>query len=291
MTGVNDPVEDLTDPPGRRPGPSVAVVTGASSGIGLAAAEELARQGWQVTLVGRDEARLAAAVRQVRAVASHPVVGHRSDFARLDDVRALAADLKAAHPHLDLLANNAGGTVPRRARTVDGFEMTIQTNHLAGFLLSHELRENLRGGRIINTASAAHMQGRLDPANLNCDGSPYVPLIRYGSAKQANILFAAEAARRWPDILSTSYHPGIVRTRFGSASPLYRIFYQLMPGLRTPKRGARTLVWLAEADRGGIVNGGYYLDERLARASARATDPAIAAKLWEVSQSAVGLTG
>jgi NAD(P)-dependent dehydrogenase (short-subunit alcohol dehydrogenase family) len=132
MTGVNDPVEDLTD----EPSPSVAIVTGASSGIGLAAAEELARRGWAVTLVGRDQQRLDVAVQTVRASARQPVTSHRCDFANLDDVRALAATLKAEHPRIDLLANNAGGTVPRRMTTVDGFEATIQTNHLAGFLLS-----------------------------------------------------------------------------------------------------------------------------------------------------------
>jgi daunorubicin C-13 ketoreductase len=281
MTGVNDPVEDLTGQA------RVVVVTGASSGIGLAAALELARQGWAVTLVGRDRQRLDSAVRRVEAVASRPVSGHRADYTHFDSVRELADALRKAHPRIDVLANNAGGTVHQHRRTADGFEETIQTNHLASFLLSLELRENLRGGRIINTSSAAHGQGRLDPDNLNGDGQRYVPIMRYGSGKQANILFAAEAARRWPDIQSTSYHPGVVRTRFGSDSPLYRLFYKYAPGLRTPEKGADTMVWLASADRSQIVNGGYYVDRKLARASSRATDPQTAAKLWDVSLNAV----
>jgi NAD(P)-dependent dehydrogenase (short-subunit alcohol dehydrogenase family) len=284
MTGENDPVEDLTEVSQ----PSVAVITGASSGIGLAAAEEMARRGWTLALVGRDATRLDEAVRRARALGKQPVTGYRCDYARLDDVRELAAALKAAHPHIDVLANNAGGRVDQRSITTDGFEATIQTNHLAGFLLTLLLRENVRGGRVINTASAVHAQGRLDPANLNGDGR-YAPMMRYGAGKQANVLFAVEAARRWPDIQSSAFHPGVVRTRFGNDSALYRIFYKTMPGLRTPAKGADTLVWLANADRSAVTSGAYYVDRRQVTPSSRATDPDTAAKLWEASLAAVGL--
>jgi NAD(P)-dependent dehydrogenase (short-subunit alcohol dehydrogenase family) len=284
MTGENDAVEDLTGASRA----SVAVITGASSGIGLAAAEELARRGWAVALVGRDAGRLDEAFRRVEALAKQPVTSYRCDFARLDDVRDLAAKVQAAHPRIDVLANNAGGSVHRRSMTVDGFESTIQTNHLAGFLITLQLRENLRGGRVINTSSAAHAQGRLDPDNLN-GGGRYVPILRYGAAKQANVLFAVEAARRWPDIQSTAFHPGVVRTRFGNDSALYRFFYKATPGLRTPAEGADTLVWLATVDRSAVTSGGYYLDRRAATPSMRATNPATAARLWEVSLAAVGL--
>src|SRR5262249_1411223 len=149
--------------------------------------------------------------------------------------------------------------------------------HLAGFLLTLQLRENLRDGRVINTSSAAHAQGRLDPDNLNGDGR-YVPILRYGAAKQANILFAVEAARQGPDIQSTAFHPGGVRTRLGNDSALYRLFYRAMPGLRTPSKGAETLVWLATVDRSAVTSGRYYLDRRAVTPSKRATDPATAAR-------------
>jgi len=275
------------------PGRLVAVVTGASSGIGLAAAEELARRGWVVAVVGRDEARLAEATARVRAAAGATgkadVTAYQCNFAILDEVRALAERLRAEHPRIDLLANNAGGAFSRRKTTVDGFELTIQVNHLAHFLLSNLLRDRLGGARIVNTSSGAHNSGRLDPSDLSSTRVGYRTFSVYGSAKQANILFAAEAARRWPEIVSTSYHPGVVRTRFGNDSRIVATFYRVMPGLRTPAKGAETLVWLATAEADGIVNGGYYLDRKLVRPAAKAADPQLASRLWEASLAAVAL--
>lgn len=282
MTSENRPVEDLTGIP-------VAVVTGASSGIGLAAATELGRRGWHVALLGRHADRLAAALDEVRAVAAVPPQSYRCDFGSLTQVREVAHVLRERYPRVALLANNAGGNVPRRSSTVDGFEETIQSNHLAHFLLSHELRERLRDGRIINTSSMAHAQGRLDPSDLNSTTQTYISLQIYGSAKQANILFTVEATKRWPDIISTAYHPGIVRTRFGHENPLYSIFYRWAPGLRSPQRGARTLVWLATVDRSELTPGGYYMDEQLRRPQSKATDPVLASALWEASAKAVGV--
>jgi NAD(P)-dependent dehydrogenase (short-subunit alcohol dehydrogenase family) len=199
----------------------------------------------------------------------------------------LAVELRRAYPRIDVLANNAGGVMPGRS-TVDGFGATMQTNHLAHFLLSHELRDALRGGRIINTASDAHTSGRLDPADPWKMGS-LMPMGDYGNAKQANILFTVEAARRWPEIVSTAFHPGVVRTNFGSSNIVIGTFFKLWPFLRTPEKGAQTLVWLATTDPSGIRSGGYYQDMREIRPNARATDPNTARMLWESSLTAVGL--
>jgi NAD(P)-dependent dehydrogenase (short-subunit alcohol dehydrogenase family) len=263
-------------------------VTGASAGIGLAAAAELARRGWTVTLVGRDQRRLDEALAQVRAAGPASATAERCDFAEFAQVRALAATLRDRHSSIDLLANNAGGTSANRQHTVDGFERTIQTNHLAPFLLSHLMRDRLAGGRIVNTASAAHRAGTLDPTDLNGDRKRWTVMGAYGSAKQANILFAAEAARRWPEILSTAYHPGVVRTRFGRDNPSITFYYRIAPFLRNPEHGARTLVWLAETR--DVTNGAYYIDERPRRPRPAAADPALAARLWEASLTAVGLS-
>jgi daunorubicin C-13 ketoreductase len=267
----------------------VLVVTGASSGIGLAAAEHLARRGGQVVMVGRDAGRLEAAAARVREAApADPPVALRADFTRLDEVRALADRLRQQYPSIHVLANNAGGIVRHRSVTGDGYESTIQANHLSPFLLSLLLRENLRGGRIVNTSSDAHRSDGLDPANLRAaDG--YNMWRAYGSSKQANILFTVEATRRWPDILSTCFHPGVVRTRFGApAGSVVWMFFRWYPFLNTPEQGADTLNWLATAPADELTPGGYYIKRRLRSPQPSATDPALAERLWDASLAAVG---
>jgi NAD(P)-dependent dehydrogenase (short-subunit alcohol dehydrogenase family) len=259
------------------------VVTGASSGIGLAAAGELARRGATVALVGRDQDRLDTAVAGVPGAR-----GFRADFDELASVRDLAARLAAEYPRIDVLCNNAGAVIPTRQSTVDGHERTMQGNHLAPFLLTHLLRDRLTGGRVVTTASDAHTGGALDPVHLDSPGG-YRAFTVYGSSKQANILFAAESAHRWPELLSFSYHPGVVRTRFGRDSPVISLFYKVTPFLLTPERGADTMVWLAGAPAGELTNGGYYVKRKLTQPRGIAADPVAAKTLWESSLAAVGL--
>lgn len=283
MAYENDSVNDFTG--------KTVVVTGANSGIGLAAAEAFAAGGARVALVGRDRARLDDALGLVKTLSrgsDAAPAAYQANFAVLDDVRELAAALADAYPSIDVLANNAGGSFARRTTTSDGFELTIQVNHLAPFLLTNLLRDHLAGGRIITTSSAAHGQGTLDPKNLSYPGR-FRTFPVYGASKQANILFAAEAARRWPEISSYSYHPGVVRTRFGRDSLVISFFYRVMPGLRTPAEGADTMVWLAGTLESELVSGAYYMDRKQRRPSAAASDPVKAAELWEASAEAVSL--
>ncbi|KAB1910618.1 SDR family NAD(P)-dependent oxidoreductase [Micromonospora sp. AMSO31t] len=272
-------MEDLTE---RR----TVVVTGASSGIGLAAAVDLAGRGDRVVLVGRDPARLRAAGERVRECCGEQPELFRADFAVLDDVRGLAERLRAAYDRIDVLANNAGAIVLQPVTTVDGFELSMQANHLAPFLLSNLLRD--RVGRMVVTASGAHRSGVLDADDLNAVLRRYRPMRAYGTSKQANILFTAEAARRWPEMKAHSFHPGVVRTRFGNDSRLVALGMRLLP-FRSPERGAETLVWLANQDPARLVDGGYYADRRLRRPLPKASDPALAARLWAASAKAVGI--
>ncbi|MDI6097936.1 SDR family NAD(P)-dependent oxidoreductase [Actinoplanes sp. NEAU-A12] len=263
------------------------VVTGGSSGVGLAAAKQFAARGDEVVLVGRDPRRLAAAVAQVKAAGGGEPAHFRADFERLDEVRALADGLLAAFPRIDVLANNAGGMVGDFRRTVDGFEATVQGNHLAPFLLTSLLRERLRGARVVNTASRAHAQGRPDPGDLTGDARTYNAWRAYGASKAANILFTAEAARRWPDVFSVSFHPGVVRTNFGTGR-VTRLFYKYAPFLVTPEKAGELLVWLATAPEADVVNGGYYMGHKLTAPAPHARDAALAATLWDASAKAVG---
>jgi len=280
MAEENESVGEFTN--------KTVVVTGANSGIGLAAAVGFAQRGARVALVGRDQRRLDEAVAAVRAAGAEEPAGFRADFDVLDEVRKLADALGTAYPTIDVLCNNAGGILQSRQSTVDGHERTMQANHLAPFLLTNLLRERLSGGRVVNTSSDAHKGGALDPAHLDSPGA-YRPFTVYGSSKQANILFAAEAARRWPEILSFSYHPGVVRTRFGRDSFAMSAFYRVVPFLVTPERGADTMLWLAGTPATELTNGGYYVKRKLVQPSGVAADPAAAAALWAASAAAVGL--
>jgi NAD(P)-dependent dehydrogenase (short-subunit alcohol dehydrogenase family) len=258
------------------------VITGGSSGIGLAAAEQFAAAGDEVVLVGRTPERLEQAAQRVQNATVM-----KADFEDLDQVRDLAAQIAEQHPKIDILANNAGGMVEHYRRTKDGFEATIQGNHLAPFLLTHLLRDRLSGGRVVNTASRAHMRGAPDPSDLVGDPAKYRAFPAYGAAKTANILFAAEAARRWPDITSVSFHPGVVRSNFG-AGKATRFFYKYAPFLVTPEKAGALLVWLTT--NGNVTNGGYYDESRRLRKPApHASDPAAAAALWAASEEATGV--
>jgi NAD(P)-dependent dehydrogenase (short-subunit alcohol dehydrogenase family) len=267
------------------------VITGASSGVGLAAAEQLAARGDQVVVVGRDQQRLTAAVEKVTAAGQGRVPGQfRADFERLDDVRALAEHLLSTYPTIDVLANNAGAMIKGYRRTPDGFEATIQANHLGPFLLSELLRERLAGGRIVNTASQAHRGGRLDPGDLTGSEQTYKGFPAYGGSKAANILFTAEAARRWPEITSVSFHPGVVRSNFGDGATV-RFFYRYSPFLTTSEKAGELLTWLCTAPGSELTDGGYYVGHKVAKPARNATDPAQASRLWQASAKAVGLPG
>ncbi|WP_217707204.1 SDR family NAD(P)-dependent oxidoreductase [Nonomuraea rhodomycinica] len=262
------------------------VVTGATSGIGRSAAVGFARRGAEVVAVGRDPARLKDVLSELTEVGQAKPYGVGADFARFDDVRAAGEDLRGRFEHVDVLASNAGGMFRTRTLTADGYESTIQVNHLSGFLLAHLLRERLSGGRIVVTSSDAYTTGRLDPDDLRAERGRYGAGRAYGTSKQAGILFAAEAARRWPDVLAASFHPGQVRTLIGRGT-IASWYFRFNPLLRTADRAADTLLWLATAPAERIEPGGYYMDRRPHPVKGPTADPALAARLWDASAAAI----
>src|SRR5512133_564318 len=168
------------------------VITGASDGIGAAAARALGIAGDRVVIVGRSP-------QKTEAIAAELGVDHFvADFSRLDEVRTLASDLLKRYPRIDVLANNAGGIMGDRELTVDGHEKTMQVNHLAPFLLTTLLMDRLLASRaaVINTSSAANRFGRINLDDLDNERK-YSANKAYGDAKLANILFTRELHRRY----------------------------------------------------------------------------------------------
>jgi NAD(P)-dependent dehydrogenase (short-subunit alcohol dehydrogenase family) len=270
---------------------TVVVLTGATRGIGHAAAVALAGAGAELVLVGREPDRVAATAEQARAAGNGaPVHEHTADLALMSEVRRLAEELRANHEHIDVLANNAGALFASRHVTSEGLEQTFALNHLAPFLLTNLLRDRLGGGRVVTTSSDAHQAGVLNLDDLQSEQG-YRAMRVYGTSKLCNILFTRELARRAPELHANCFHPGVVRTGFGkNENGIWKLLTTVAgPFFRTPARGARSLVWLALADQAGGLDGEYVQDEKVARPSAQARDPDLARELWERSAALAGL--
>jgi NAD(P)-dependent dehydrogenase (short-subunit alcohol dehydrogenase family) len=273
-------------------GVTLVVLTGATRGIGRAAAIELARRGAEVALVGREAERVRDVAREaVAAAGDAPVHEHVADLLLMSEVRRLAGELRERHQRIDVLANNAGALFASRQVTSEGFERTFALNHLAPFLLTNLLRDRLSGGRVVTTASDAHEGGRLDLDDLQSESS-YAAMRVYGTTKLCNILFTRELARRAPELHANCFHPGTVRTGFGkNENGIWKVLTTVAgPFFRSPERGARSLVWLALSDDAAALNGEYVQDEKVATPSAQAQDDELARGLWERSAELVGLS-
>lgn len=270
---------------------TLVVLTGATRGIGRAAAIELARDGADVAIVGRDAERVQEVAAEAQAAAGGGRVRpHVADLTLMSEVRRLADELSARYEHIDVLANNAGALFASRQETAEGLERTFALNHLAPFLLTNLLRSRLSGGRVVTTASDAHKQGRLDLDDLQSTRS-YAAMRVYGTTKLCNILFTRELARRAPELHANCFHPGVVRTGFGkNENGIWKLLTTIgAPFFRSPERGARSLVWLALSSDAAQLDGEYVEDEQVAVPSHAARDDAMACALWERSAQLAGL--
>jgi len=267
------------------------LLTGATRGIGAAAAVQLAGQGVELALVGREPDRVrATATAATAAGGGAPVHEYVADLAVMAEVRGLAERVRQEHEHIDVLANNAGAMFASRHETSEGNEQTLALNHLAPFLLTNLLRDRLSGGRVVTTSSDAHTAGRLDLDDLQSARTYSAPRV-YGVSKLCNILFTRELARRAPELHANCFHPGVVRTGFGkNEGGLWKVLVTLGgPFFRSPERGARSLVWLATSDEASDLTGEYVVDEKVRTPSAAARNDALAEGLWERSAALVGL--
>lgn len=288
----------------------VALVTGASTGIGLDTARALAAAGAAVTLAARDAAKLAGAADTLRdRVPGAQVETGVLDLADLASVRAFATEWLGSHDRLHLLVNNAGIMFAPYGHTAEGCELHFGTNHVGHFLLTNLLMPALLAdppARIVNLSSGGHVASAViwdDPA---FETREYDKMEAYGQSKTANVLFSVELDRRLAakGVHAYAVHPGlIVTTELGRT--MTRDDYQGMmakakassdsggsgmPSPKTIEQGAATTVWAATAPELDAHGGAYLEDCHVGTAAPHATDPDEAARLWVLSEQIVGQT-
>jgi NAD(P)-dependent dehydrogenase (short-subunit alcohol dehydrogenase family) len=275
----------------------VVLLTGGNSGIGKAAALELAKMGAELTLVCRNRERAEAAKKEVVSESGNPSVDLIiADLLPQREVRRAASEYLSTHSRLDVLINNAGSNFPHYSETEDGIESAMALNYFAPFLLTQLLLETLRSSapsKVINVPSAAHFGARLDLNDLNRRNAVGLGgLGSYGRSKLALILFTYELARHMEGrgVTANSLHPGAVRTHIwahsGAFGPLARLASLFMIG---PEEGAKTTVYLASSPEVEGVTGKYFEKCRAKPSSAESYDARLAAELWDLSLKKTGL--
>ena len=274
----------------------VVLITGGTSGIGLAAALDLSRMGARVIVHGRNQERCNAALDLIRKQGGGENIEYAAaDLSAQDDVRSLAQQVISRHNRLDVLINNAGAVYLMRRLSSDGIEMTLATNHLASFLLTRLLLPSLEASpyaRIINVASHAHYGNPVDLSNVELKRG-YLPLTAYNRSKFANVLFTYALARRLEGkkITVNAMHPGFVSTSLGSNNgflirPLARLVLSM--GI-TPEEGARTVVYLAASPEVEGLNGKYFYLQKSVPSDRRTYDVELQENLWGMSEEKTGV--
>jgi NAD(P)-dependent dehydrogenase (short-subunit alcohol dehydrogenase family) len=287
----------------------LALITGATGGLGLETALELARAGADVVLTGRNAEKGAAALARIKAEVPHALVSYENlDLSALGNVARFAEDFSARHDRLDILVNNAGVMAPpTRERTPDGFELQFETNYLSHFALTARLLPLLRAapaGRVVPLASVAARSGKIDFANLQSE-QDYKPMVSYSQTKLACLMFGFELQRRsdangW-GLASITAHPGVSRTDLvnngmgeasvaGFARRHFAFMFQPVP------QGA--LPTLMAATDPSVKPGGYYGPQGLmevrgapgeARPPSQSLDLTVARRLWDISEELSGV--
>jgi NAD(P)-dependent dehydrogenase (short-subunit alcohol dehydrogenase family) len=271
----------------------VVLITGGTSGIGKGTA--LAAMGADVGVTGRNRERGEAALAEIRRLSSsEKVTLMLADLAVQAEVRRLAQSFLERRDRLDVLVNNAGLIQSRRTETPDGIELTLAVNHLAPFLLTNLLLGLLvksAPSRVIMVSSEARRGAHIDFDDLNSERRHRAFMV-YGMTKKANILFTYELAQRLrgTGVVANCVHPGGVNTRFGdnNRSLGTLIFRALKPFMRTPERGAETIVYLASSPEAAQVSG-RYLTDREEVSPAQPRDEVAQKRLWEVSERLTSL--
>ncbi|MCG5432404.1 SDR family NAD(P)-dependent oxidoreductase [Mycobacterium sp. MYCO198283] len=299
MTAKKWTAADVPDQTGR-----VAVITGANTGIGLAAAAVLAARGAHVVLAVRNLEKGQAAIDRITADAPHADVAlQQLDLTSLESVSDAADDLRARYRYIDLLINNAGVMMTRKQQTKDGFELQFGTNHLGHFALTGQLLDNLlpvEGSRVVTISSRAHRGGRMRFDDLQSTHS-YSRTRAYGQSKLANLLFTYELSRRLTEkgapTIAVAAHPGVVSTELTRSLPFRPLVDLIWDRVsQGPDQGA--LPTLRAATDPQVRSGQYYGPDGLAEfrgypvvvdSTARSHDADAQRRLWQVSEELTGV--
>lgn len=264
----------------------IVLVTGATDGIGKQTALQLAQKGARVLVHGRSAERCQRAVDEIRSQSGNAAVEYvLADFASLEQVRAMAAEVGQRVDHLDVLVNNAGVYFRERTLSEDGYEMTFAVNHLAHFLLTNLLLRLVKkapAGRIVTVSSTLHTVRGLDMDNLQGE-KRYNGNGAYALSKLGNILMTRELTERLAGsgVTANSLHPGVIDTK------LLRKGFNISGN--SIESGAATSVYLASSPEVEEVSGEYFVDRKPEDAGAQATDPALQKQFWQISAELTGL--
>lgn len=271
----------------RRVEEAVMLVTGSTDGIGKETARRLAAMGAAVIVHGRSPERGEEALEEIRDETGSEKLGLVvGDLSSMREVRAIGEQVRSEHDRLDVLINNAGVVSEERVETEDGYELTFAVNHLAPFLLTALLLDDLERAapsRIITVSSVAHGGAKLDFDDPNLERG-YSMNRAYARSKLANLLFTYELARRLEGtgVTANALHPGVIGTKLlavgfgGGGSPV--------------ESGAETSVYLATSPEVEGVTGRYFRRSRAVESSPASYDEEAQRRLWEMSERMVGLT-
>ncbi len=276
----------------------ICLITGATSGIGRAAAKELSKLGFDLILTGRSEEegkRLSDSLNKKYKINSEFI---RCDISALKDVRLFAEKVKSKYDRLDVLINNAGSRFSEYQKSSDEIELTFATNHLGHFLLTYLLIDLLKrsdNARIINVSSSAHYGKQIDIDDL-VSPKEYNRSLVYGRSKLANVLFTYEFVKRNdnPNIVMNALDPGGVATNFAKNEGLIHwlkhiAYYIAKRQLLTPKQGAETVIYLASSEEVKDVTGKFFFEKKEKKSSDESYDLAKSKQIWELSEKLCGI--
>lgn len=274
------------------------LITGANSGIGLAATKKLVEYGYSITFLVRSVPKAQHTLQTAQGAKPDVAIDYvLCDLSDMSAVKKAAEEIKAKHNRIDVLLNNAGGIFTELSHTQEGFEKTMAVCHFGHFYLTHLLWPLLQAAekpRIINTSSGAHQMGKLNFEDPHWQNRSYSASRSYGDAKLANIYFTRSLAQKFGEqgVESHCFHPGVVNTNFGSnfSGIIGFVFNKLVkPFVLTPDKGAETLVYLAHTDELNASNGSYWYKQKPKKPNALAQDDQKAEQLWKLSEEALNI--